>query len=173
MGKRDLITIFNLALEILSTFSLVFLILVISSDWNPITNSVGVALDSAQSGGSLLAGKGLAIYLFIVTIAGNIYLIPLCWFPTLSLRGKTLYERFTGQKDNRDSLNREFPQLFLTVGKTGVTWTFAILSWQSMLAIQHKRIPYQGKLILGTIIGTALILLGVLIYYVIRKRGQP
>jgi hypothetical protein len=165
MKEKGFIYKFCIFLEILSILCLLFFVWIVFSNWS----NTNTAPDTELSAQTSTPGKGFAIFMFITCLNGNILLIPFCWFPHLSWRGKTLYEILFGKKDNRDDFERRFQQLFLTVGKTGSFLVFALISWQSMLIAQGKLAPYQGRLLLPIIVSEGLILLATLIYYIIKK----
>jgi hypothetical protein len=172
MNKNNFARKFCLFLEILSILCLFFFVWIIFSDWSNANIDPASASGADQPATGSMPGKGFAIFMFITCLNGNVLTILLFWFPHLSWRGKTIFEILYRQKDNRNEFERQFQQLLFTVGKTGITWSFAILTWQSMLVSQGKVIAVNLNPVLAIIFGTVALTVILLIYYVIVRYRQ-
>ncbi|MCX6828321.1 MAG: hypothetical protein NT002_03450 [candidate division Zixibacteria bacterium] len=165
MKKIDTISKFLIFLDFLSILALIFFVWIILGNWTAEPNGI---IGLSQSGRAPL-GKGYAILFFIISLNGNILLILLSSFSDRNWKGRTIYERLMGRKDNRDIITRQFHRLFLTVGKTGITWAFAVTSWQLMLLSRSAGNPFLGTLLVAIIIATVLLWIAAVVHYIVRK----
>ena len=165
MKRIDTVSKILTFLEFLSILCLFFFVWIILGNWTAEPNGI---IGLSQSGRTPL-GKGYAVLFFIISLNANILLILLSWFSNRNWKGRTIYERLMGKKDNRDVITRQFHRLFLTVGKTGITWAFAVISWQLMLLSRRAGNPFLGTLLLAIIIATVLLWIAAVVHYIVRK----